>query len=178
MQALIHVVYYSYVGYKDEGWFDPWTLLMYLKKVAIHLGVHYLHGDVTGLGCCDDRVTSVEASHHGNHLIYEGKCKYQQVLSKSTPVTLSCKWLVNAAGAWAEQVSEMARIGDHTHPDYRMHQGLPVKPRKRMIYSFHCSSDPQGLRRCPLVTNITGDYFRPEGRGNVFLAGKSPAEVC
>ena len=71
----------------------------------------------------------------------------------------------------------MAGIGDPTHPDHRMHQGLPVKPRKRMIYSFHCSSDAQGLRHCPLVTNVTGDYFRPEGRGNLFLAGKSPAKV-
>ena len=54
------------LGYKNEGWFDPWTLLTCLKKVAVHLGVHYLHGDVTSLGCHDNNVTSVEVSYHGN----------------------------------------------------------------------------------------------------------------
>ena len=93
-------------------------------------------------------------------------------------MTLSCKWLVNAAGAWAEQVCHMVGIGNSSHPDHRMHWGLPVKPRKRMIFSFHCSTETQGLRQAPLVTNLTGDYFRPEGKGNVFLAGKSPAQVC
>ena len=72
----------------------------------------------------------------------------------------------------------MAGIGDTNHPDIRMHPGLPVKPRKRMLFGFHCSSDAQELRRCPMVTNKTGDHFRPEGKGNVFLAGKSPAKVC
>lgn len=55
-----------YVGYKNEGWFDPWTLLTYLKKVAMHLGVYYVHGEVTSLGCYNNRITSVEVSNHGN----------------------------------------------------------------------------------------------------------------
>lgn len=85
---------------------------------------------------------------------------------------------MNAAGAWAEQVSLMAGIGDPAHSDHRMHWGLPVKPRKRMLYVFHCSSKIQGLRSSPLVLNVNGDYFRPEGKGNAFIAGKSPAKVC
>ena len=71
----------------------------------------------------------------------------------------------------------MAGIGDTNQPDIRMHPGLPVKPRKRMLFGFHCSSDAQELRRCPLVINNSGDYFRPEGKGNIFLAGKLPAKV-
>jgi len=56
----------SLLGYKNEGWFDPWTLLTYLKKVAIHLGVYYVHGEVTSLGCQENKITSVEVSYHGN----------------------------------------------------------------------------------------------------------------
>jgi len=93
-------------------------------------------------------------------------------------VHLGCKWLVNAAGAWAERICEMAGIGDPTHPDPRMHLGLPVKPRKRMLFPFLCSSSVHpNLRDCPVVIDYTDMYFRPEGRGDLFLAGKAPPEV-
>ena len=36
---------------------------MSLKKVAVHLGVQYLQGDVTNLGCHDNKVTSVDVSN-------------------------------------------------------------------------------------------------------------------
>ena len=62
-----------HLGYKNEGWFDPWTLLMSLKKVAVHLGVHYLHGDVTNIGCHDNKVTSDDVSHHGNQMSFENQ---------------------------------------------------------------------------------------------------------
>lgn len=63
-------------GYKNEGWFDPWTLLTYLKKAAVHLGVHYLHGDVTGLDCRGNRITNAKVSYHGNQAIHEGQVCY------------------------------------------------------------------------------------------------------
>lgn len=63
-------------GYKNEGWFDPWTLLTYLKKAAVHLGVRYLHGDVTGLGCRGNRIINAEVSYHGNQAIHEDQVYY------------------------------------------------------------------------------------------------------
>lgn len=94
-------------------------------------------------------------------------------------MNLGCKWLVNAAGAWAEGVCQMAGIGDPTHPDPRMHWGLPVKPRKRMLFPFRCSTLVySNLRECPVVIDYAGVYFRPEGQGDLFLTGMVPSEVC
>jgi len=51
-----------YTGYRNEGWFDPWTLLMSFKKMAQHLGADYLHGEVSNLICDENKITSVEVS--------------------------------------------------------------------------------------------------------------------
>ncbi|XP_065890055.1 FAD-dependent oxidoreductase domain-containing protein 1-like isoform X2 [Dysidea avara] len=146
-------------GYRNEGWFDPWSLLMSFKKMAQHLGADYLHGEISNLACDRNKITSVE------------------VTNGPEPVNLGCKWLVNAAGAWAEGICQMAGIGDPTHPDPRMHWGLPVKPRKRMLFPFRCSTLPySNLRDCPVVIDYTGTYFRPEGQGDLFLTGFAPPE--
>lgn len=71
---------------------------------------------------------------------------------------IPCGALVNAAGTGG--------------PDFARALGveLPVRPRKRMIFTFTCA-DP--VERCPLLIDPTGVYVRPEGTG--FLCGTSPA---
>lgn len=66
--------------------------------------------------------------------------------------------LVNAAGPRAGEVAAMAGIPD-----------LPVHPRKRFVYRFHCREE---IPNVPLTVDPSGVYFRPEGPD--FLCGVSP----
>lgn len=67
--------------------------------------------------------------------------------------------LVNAAGPRAAKVAEMAGIHD-----------LPVHPRKRFVYRFHCR---ESIPEAPLTVDPTGVYFRPEGPD--YICGVSPS---
>lgn len=46
--------------------------------------------------------------------------------------------------------------------------------RKRFVYCFECKDGP-GLNT-PLTVDPSGFYFRREGLGGMYIAGKSPAE--
>ena len=73
----------------------------------------------------------------------------------------SCGELVNAAGPAAGKIARMADID------------LPGESRKRCVFVFDCR--PAGaLQPCPLVVDVSGVYFRPEGQP--FLCGVSLPE--
>jgi sarcosine oxidase len=74
---------------------------------------------------------------------------------------LACGALVNAAGAWAGELVRPAGIA------------LPVEPRKRYVFVIDCRDPPPLLQRAPLTVDVSGAWFRPEGR--FFLCGKAPA---
>jgi len=124
------------LGIQGEGWFDPYALLMGLRRKARSLGVEYLHDEVTALGRENRRITSVTLA--------SGK-------------RIACGTVINAAGPRASLVAGMAGIE------------LPVHPRKRSVFVFHCR---EALPACPLVVDPSGMYFRPEGDG--FICGISP----
>jgi FAD-dependent oxidoreductase domain-containing protein 1 len=67
--------------------------------------------------------------------------------------------VVNAAGAWAARVAGWAGIE------------LPVRARRRMVFSFSC---PDTLPGCPLVIDTSGIWLRPEGRR--FICGFAPPQ--
>ena len=48
------------IGVKNEGWFDPWSLLVSFRKKAHHLGVSLLDGNVVGMVTEDDCVKHVK----------------------------------------------------------------------------------------------------------------------
>lgn len=64
---------------------------------------------------------------------------------------------VNAGGPWAASVARWAGIE------------LPVRARRRSVFSFSC---PQRLPGCPLVIDPSGIWFRPEGEQ--FICGYAP----
>lgn len=145
-------------GEQNEGWFDPWSLLSALRAKSSSLGVTYLHGTV------QDMVTSSTSHHQGVRAIEE------VLVSESNgerDIRLSAGTVVCAAGAWAAEV--VAMCGDGVTP-------LPVRPRKRCIFSFHCadSNAPSALDTPLTVLPETGVYFRPEGAPGHFLCGVSP----
>lgn len=86
---------------------------------------------------------------------------------------MECAIVVNAAGAWSGQIAELAGVGKGL-PGTLQGTKLPVEPRKRYVYLWHCPQGP-GLET-PLVADLSGVYFRREGLGNNYLGGCSPAE--
>ena len=77
------------LGLENEGWIDPYGLLMAFRNKAKSLGVRYLDDEVAGLGLNEHRVESV---------------------TLASGDTLGCGWVVNAAGARAADVAAMADI--------------------------------------------------------------------
>lgn len=154
------------IGLENEGWFDPWSLLIGMKRKAINLGTEYVTGEVTGFELMDleDSYVEGEASANINQL-------------RSAKVVLPCgeireitfAMLVVAAGAWSGKIGDMLGIGKG---DGIMAQPLPVEPRKRYVYCVHAPEGP-GLD-CPLVIDPSGTYFRREGLGGLYLTGCSP----
>ena len=72
-----------------------------------------------------------------------------------------CGELVNAAGPAAGKIARMVDIE------------LPVESRKRCVFVFDCRQ-AEALQACPLVVDVSGVYFRPEGQ--YFVCGVSPPE--
>lgn len=71
--------------------------------------------------------------------------------------TLPAETVVNAAGGWAGEVAAWAGVK------------LPIRPRRRMVFSFACRADLPGF---PLVIDPSGVWVRPEGSG--YICGFSP----
>ena len=48
------------LGFKNEGWFDPWLLLSGFKRKAVSLGVDFFPGEITDINVVSDSVKSVK----------------------------------------------------------------------------------------------------------------------
>lgn len=148
------------LGLEKEGWFDPWALLSALKRKAILLGAEYVNAEAQGF-------------------LYKKDCNQAEMLDKLLIKTkdgeihqLQFAIAIVAAGAFSGDVARMAKLGDDG-PDLRNIR-LPVEPRKRYVYCFHCPEGP-GLNT-PLTIDYTGTYFRREGLANTYVCGRSPEE--
>ncbi|XP_075420219.1 FAD-dependent oxidoreductase domain-containing protein 1 isoform X1 [Tenrec ecaudatus] len=157
-------------GMENEGWFDPWCLLQGLRQKVQSMGVLFCQGEVTRFISSSDHMETVNGEKvtlkriHEVHVKMDHSLEYQPV---------ECAVVINAAGAWSGQVAELAGIGTGA-PGTMQGIRLPVEPRKRYVYIWHCPQGP-GLES-PLVTDTSGAYFRREGLGNNYLGGRSPSE--
>ena len=131
------------LGLTGEGWYDGYSVLQAFRRKAQSRGVRYLQAEACGFERATGaaRVTGV------------------QVRQQGTNRTLGCDIAVNAAGPWAAAVAGWAGID------------LPVRARRRSVFSFTC---PSSLPGCPLVIDTSGIWFRPEGER--FICGFSPPE--
>ena len=142
----------SAFGVKDEGWFDPYTLTMALKKKAQEKGAQFIEGTVEEIGKKAEHViisSSVDSTDN-----YKIKCNHA---------------LVNAAGCWSSQVlSTMVGI-DET----KANELLPVHPRKRFVFVVHCPDNNLISPPVPLLVCPSGCYIRREGLPDrkLFLVG-------
>ncbi|XP_008066273.1 FAD-dependent oxidoreductase domain-containing protein 1 isoform X1 [Carlito syrichta] len=157
-------------GLEDEGWFDPWCLLQGLRRKVQSMGVLFCQGEVTRFTSSSDRMKTASEKEvilkriHEVHVKMDNSLEYQPV---------ECAIVINAAGAWSGQIAELAGIGKGL-PGTLQGTKLPVEPRKRYVYLWHCPQGP-GLE-APLVIDSSGAYFRREGLGNNYLGGRSPTE--
>jgi sarcosine oxidase len=108
-------------GLENEGWIDPYGLLVAFRDKAKSLGVRYLNDEVTGLALNEHRVESV---------------------ALASGDTLGCDWVVNAAGARAADVAAMARISLPVAP--RKRQVFVFECRTR-IPDCPLVIDPSGM---------------------------------
>ncbi|KAG8568185.1 hypothetical protein GDO81_013908 [Engystomops pustulosus] len=158
-------------GLENEGWFDPWLLLSALRRKALSMGVLHCHGEVTGFNYVTQEMVTSDGDPVNFRRIHEVIVQAQNSL-ETQPV--ECMAVVNAAGAWSSKVAEMIGIGCGSPGTFQEFK-LPVEPRKRYIYMFHCPNGP-GLD-CPLLIDSSGAYFRREGLGGNYIGGLSPLEV-
>ena len=160
------------LGTRGEGWFDPWAYIQALKRKCIEaLGVQYLHGipkraqrDIaTGKVVAID-IELLSKKHHSSSFSNDNNILAHTV-----------DHVVNAAGARSEDVMNML-AGTEPRP---LQFPLPVKPRKRSIFFFHCSAQQGVPPVAPLTVDpLSGVYFRSEGSSgsSTFLCGVSPTD--
>ena len=80
---------------------------------------------------------------------------------------LSCAIVVNAAGAWADEVARMAGV-----------QPVGLQPCRRTVFTFASRFDSAGW---PLVVGADESfYFKPEGADQILAspADEDPVEPC
>ncbi|XP_069080612.1 FAD-dependent oxidoreductase domain-containing protein 1 isoform X2 [Pleurodeles waltl] len=163
------IVLASY-GLENEGWFDPWTLLNAFRQKALSMGVWQCHGEVTGFGIANQEMFTED----GEELMFTRITEVQVQMPNSLErQPVECAVVINAAGAWSSKVAQMAHIG-RGPPNSVSGVQLPVEPRKRYAYVFHCPDGP-GME-CPLLIDTSGAYFRREGMAGNYIGGISPAE--
>jgi glycine/D-amino acid oxidase-like deaminating enzyme len=113
----------------DDGWLDPYSVLRGLRRKASAIGATFL----------DDEVVRLET---------QGK-RVGKVTLKSGAV-ISTDHVVNAAGAWAKQISAMVGMR------------VPIEPMRRYEHYFE-SEDAIGP--LPYLKDTQRLAFRPEGKG-------------
>ncbi|MBB5984358.1 NAD(P)/FAD-dependent oxidoreductase [Sphingobium lignivorans] len=71
--------------------------------------------------------------------------------------TIACGMIVNAAGAWADDVARRAGLGP-----------LAIKPYRRTVVQLRC---PEAPAHFPLIADLGGGfYFKSEGAGRLWLS--------
>nr|XP_056716854.1 FAD-dependent oxidoreductase domain-containing protein 1 [Euleptes europaea] len=157
-------------GLENEGWFDPWTLLNALRRKAMSMGVYQSVGEVTSFSCASNELVTADGMPIRFSRITYAHVQMPDSIEHST---IECALVVNAAGAWSGSVAEMAGVGKGP-PESLEGIELPVKPKKRYVYVWHCPDGP-GLET-PMLIDTTGAYFRREGIAGNYLGSLSPTE--
>eukprot|EP00914_Ancora_sagittata_P029869 GHVO01059301.1.p1 GENE.GHVO01059301.1~~GHVO01059301.1.p1 ORF type:complete len:473 (-),score=31.08 GHVO01059301.1:161-1468(-) len=158
------ITYGSY-GLENEGWFDPWLYIAALKTKLASFGVQFVTGEVVGFRK-DKKVT-----RFAHRMVLE---MLDVRLPDSSIFPIKMAKVVNCAGPWSGQVAELAGIGCRSQDSSALIVPLPVEPRKRYVYMFHCPDGP-GLDM-PFLVDPSGVYVRREGLGGHYLCGKSPVD--
>ena len=133
------------LGTDKEGWFDPWLLLNAFKNKLTSLHVDIIYGDVIKIDTNGDVISGLTF-----------------VDSDGSNSEITCSHLIIAAGPWSDPVIKLVS------PDF----GLPIRPRKRIVFVFKCKDFSDTT--FPMLIDTSGVYCRREGTRDTFICGKSP----
>ena len=145
--------------------FDPWSLLDGFRNKGLQLGVTFAKGEAVGFETQDKLVPGSGGQNMESRRLY----KLHVRLADGEVRAIEFAICVIAAGAESGAIGKLAGVGLGTG---LLRPPLPVEPRKRYVYCFHAPEGP-GLD-CPLTVDPSGAYFRREGLGGHYIAGKSP----
>ena len=107
-----------------------------------------------GVRYVQDEVTGIEKA--GSRI---------QGVRLASGAVVNCPLVINAAGAQGQAVAAMAGVD------------IPVVPKKRFVYTFHCKTALAGV---PLLIDPSGAWCRPEGHadasGQLYIGSIGPSE--
>jgi sarcosine oxidase len=111
-------------GQSGEGWIDPPSLMMLLKRAAQSRGVEYLQDEVREIEVTDGRVTSV---------------------TLASGARIGCGALVNAAGPQAGRVAALAGIALPVEPRKRFVFVFDCRETTPELSAAPLAVDPSGV---------------------------------
>lgn len=113
----------------DDGWCDPHGVLQGFRRKARALGAEYLTDRVVGIECSPGRARRIKLA---------------------TGAAIDAATVINATGAWAQNICAMAGMR------------LPVEPMRRFEHYF---DTPNPIEPLPYVKDLDRLAFRPAGAG-------------
>ncbi|CAG2104745.1 unnamed protein product [Medioppia subpectinata] len=156
-------------GVQNEGWFDPWALLLAMKTKAQTLGVEYLQADILDFNIKSEVNVELSTDQSGdaiqrvNHVIVRQPDGYVKQLEFAMGIV--------CCGANSAFIADKLEYGKKR--GIRSHL-LPVEPRKRYVYVFNAPDGP-GID-FPLLIDPSSAYCRREGLGGNFICGRNPSD--
>lgn len=108
---------------ENEGWFDPWSLLMGFKHKAQSLGVEYIDGEAVNFGFRKNHQVEIQGVPPGE---YQSTNEVVVKLNTGEVKKITFATCIVAAGAWSGHVANLLRIG---RGEGMLAVPLPVEPR-------------------------------------------------
>ena len=112
-----------------DGWLDPSSVLQGLRRKARALGAILVTGEVVGI------------EHDGRRA---------RNLRLKSGETVEAELFINAAGAWASEITAMIGLA------------VPIEPMRRYEHYFEPGTP---IEKLPYVKDVNRLAFRPEGKG-------------
>lgn len=141
---------------------------MGFKRTARRLGAHYTEAEVINFEFRKQQDITMEGIEDGT---YEGLDAALVRMPDGEVRRIKFSICVLAAGAHSGAIAQLARIGNGAG---MLNVALPVEPRKRYVYVFETQGDNYPGLNTPLTIDPSNVYFRRDGLGGNFLAGRSP----
>ncbi|SIO11835.1 Glycine/D-amino acid oxidase [Parasphingorhabdus marina DSM 22363] len=139
-----------------------------IRKRAPHIGDDWGHA-IFEPDCCDIDVAGLHGAYlrdaRRKGVVVECRARVHAIAHNSDGwkvafrgSTVSAPTIVNAAGAWADGIAEMAQV-----------QPLGIQPMRRTMVQLR--TDPPSRADDPLVVALDGSfYFKPETGGSYWLS--------
>jgi FAD-dependent oxidoreductase domain-containing protein 1 len=158
-------------GTKNEGYFDPWSLLNAFKSKSISLGVEYMKGEAMDVDMTQEADGSPGIDAISVMQVGDNGAQLQSIKGEN---------YINAAGAWSAGIIAAA-AANTSNPNAIFK--LPVERRKRAVFCVKTALNDETEAaegriiptNSPLTVSPNGVYFRSESTVlGKYICGVSP----